>query len=158
MTFKRLRGGEQKATFKIRLPLDTSVIPESTAQITTADDFSKPPHEKRYAAGEGTQTHLNSPNGRCGFATGTQDTINQPRSNDMTIAQSKALYERLQADEVFRNRILAANEMEKRMEIIESYGFDCSNDEVQMALNKYSTNTSSDICENYTLWGNRIPG
>lgn len=158
MTFKRLRGGEQKATFKIRLPLDTSVIPESTAQITTADDFSKPPHEKRNATGEGTQTHLNSPNGRCGFATGTQDTINQPRSNDMTIAQSKALYERLQADEVFRNRVLAANGMEKRMEIIESYGFDCSNDEVQMALNKYSTNTSSDICENYTLWGNRIPG
>ncbi|NTV07911.1 MAG: Nif11-like leader peptide family natural product precursor [Chlorobium limicola] len=76
----------------------------------------------------------------------------------MTIAQSKALYERLQADEVFRNRILAANEMEKRMEIIESYGFDCSNDEVQMVLNKYSVNTSPDICENYTLWGNRIPG
>ncbi|KUL30297.1 hypothetical protein ASB62_04370 [Chlorobium limicola] len=157
MTFNRLRGGEQNATFKIRLPLDTSVIPEPAAQITSVDYFSKPPHEKRDAVGESSQTHLNSPNGRCGFATGTQDKINQPRSNDMTIAQSKALYERLQADEVFRNRVLAADGMEKCIELIESYGFNCSNDEVQMALNKYTTNTASDTSENFTLWGNRIP-
>ncbi|WP_161936440.1 Nif11-like leader peptide family RiPP precursor [Chlorobium limicola] len=75
----------------------------------------------------------------------------------MTIAQSKALYERLQADEVFRNRVLAADGMEKCIELIESYGFNCSNDEVQMALNKYTTNTASDTSENFTLWGNRIP-
>lgn len=76
----------------------------------------------------------------------------------MTIAQSKALFERLQADEIFRNRLLAADGMEKCMELIESCGFDCSTDEVQMALNKCATDITSDTCGNFTLWGNRIPG
>lgn len=158
MTFKRLHGGEHKKTFKIRLPLDASITPEPTARITTSNDLSWPDGEERGALGKPAQTYPKSPNCRCGFATGTQDEINQPGSNDMTIAQSKALFERLQADEIFRNRILAADGMEKCMELIESCGFDCSTDEVQMALNKCATNITSDTCGNFTLWGNRIPG
>jgi hypothetical protein len=158
MTFKTLQGSEHKKTFKIRLSLDTSIAPEPTARITTTNDLSRPESEKRDAVGKPAQTNLKSPNCRCGFATGTQDAINQSGSNDMTIAQSKALFERLQADELFRNRVLAADGMEKCMELIKSCGFDCSTDEVQMALNKCATDITSDTCGNFTLWGNRIPG
>ncbi|MBN1278154.1 MAG: Nif11-like leader peptide family natural product precursor [Chlorobiaceae bacterium] len=96
-------------------------------------------------------------NGRCGFSTGTHYDINQPGNNDMTIAQSKALFERLQEDESFRDRILGADSLDECMTIIDLNGYNCSRDEVQMALNKYTAYQSSDSCGNFTLWGNRIP-
>lgn len=76
----------------------------------------------------------------------------------MTIAQSKALFERLQEDEPFRSRILGADNLAECMNIIELNGYNCSTDEVQMALNKYTADKTSDTCGNFTLWGKRIPG
>lgn len=96
--------------------------------------------------------------GRCGFVTGTHYEINQYDINDMTIAQSKALFERMQEDDSFRGRILGADNLDDCMKIVELNGYDCSTDEVKMALNKYTSDKTSDSCGNFTLWGNRIPG
>lgn len=102
--------------------------------------------------------HAVSLNGRCGFATGIHDEVKQPGSNDMTIVQSKAFFERLQADESFRNSVLGAENMNECMRIVELNGFDCSTDEVRMTLDRLAAYESPDSCENFTLWGNRIPG
>lgn len=108
-------------------------------------------------SGAYVRTHQTGDTGRCGFVTGTLYEINQYGNNDMTIAQSKALFERLQEDELFRSRILGADNLDECMKIVELNGYDCSTDEVQMALNKYTSDNTSDSCGNFTLWGNRIP-
>ncbi len=61
----------------------------------------------------------------------------------MSIAQSNELLKRVRGDERFRNRIITANNMMERMEIILSRDFDCTKDEVQMVLDKYSEEGSS---------------
>jgi len=63
----------------------------------------------------------------------------------MSIAQSKQLFERLKADERFRNEVITASSMMECMEIILSKGFDCTKDELRMVLDKYSEELSSDI-------------
>ena len=55
----------------------------------------------------------------------------------MSTAESKRLLKRVHADERFRNRVISANNMMERMEIILSKGFDCSKDEVQRILDQY---------------------
>ncbi|WP_449258653.1 Nif11-like leader peptide family natural product precursor [Chlorobium limicola] len=114
--------------------------------------------EKDNGFGAYVRTQQTGDKGRCGFVTGTHYEINQYGNNDMTIAQSKALFERLREDELFRNRILGADNLDECMKIVELNGYDCSTDEVQMALNKYTSDNTSDSCGNFTLWGNRIPG
>jgi hypothetical protein len=162
MPFIRLQGGEKKTTSKIKLSLDISRNAETRERGPTPDDIQKqypltPQAKKKGSVENLAQTNTGNPNGRCGFATGTQNEINQPGNNNMTIVQSKALLERLQTDEIFRNEVLAADGIEKCMALIESSGYDCTTDEVQMVVNKYAADTTSETCEKFTLWGNRIP-
>jgi len=63
----------------------------------------------------------------------------------MCIAESKELFKRLKADKPFSNKVITTRNMMGRMEIILSSGFDCTKDELQMVMDKYTEGVSSDI-------------
>lgn len=65
----------------------------------------------------------------------------------MTIGQSKLLFEKLHEDEVFRDRILAAEGMLDCMEIIQEQGFDCSMYELRMTMDKFISDNNLSKCD-----------
>ncbi len=69
----------------------------------------------------------------------------------MCIAESKELFKRLKADKQFSNKVITAGSMMERMEIILSCGFDCTKDELQMVLEKYTEEVSSFGCSHDAL-------
>ena len=52
--------------------------------------------------------------------------------------QVKALIERMRSDAAFRKRVLAVEDLDARMELIEQEGFDCKLGDVQLYLRHYS--------------------
>jgi predicted ribosomally synthesized peptide with nif11-like leader len=76
----------------------------------------------------------------------------------MTISQSKALFKKLKVDERFRNRLLAAESMAERMEIVSAQGFDCSKDEIKTVIELVAEQKRVDNYAHFTLWGNRVNG
>ncbi len=48
----------------------------------------------------------------------------------MSVEQATACVERVKTDEAFRTRVMAAEDVAARMELINAEGFDCSADEI----------------------------
>lgn len=55
----------------------------------------------------------------------------------MSAEQVKALTERMKSDAAFRKRILAIEDVDKRMDLIRKEGFDCKIDDVQLYLESF---------------------
>ena len=64
---------------------------------------------------------------------------------------------RLQADELFRVRVLTANSIEEQIEIVEAKNINCSSENLKTALDTYTKENAIDTFANRSLWGNRIP-
>jgi len=94
----------------------------------------------------------------CGFSTMTRQEVQQLNKKTMTTAETTALLESIQANKKFRDKIVAASTMAERMEIIGAKGFSCSTNELRTILNTVIDEKPDDVENNFTLWGNKIPG
>jgi len=74
----------------------------------------------------------------------------------MTTADTNAIHEKLQADKQFRDRVLTAETMAERMEIIGTKGFSCSANELRILLDRFINKKNDDSRNNFTLWGNKV--
>jgi hypothetical protein len=92
----------------------------------------------------------------CGFATGEQNNVKQSSNNAWATEELNTLFARLNADELFRVRVLTANSIEEQMEILEAKNINCSSDELQKALDRCTKEKTIDTFANRSLWGNRI--
>ena len=57
----------------------------------------------------------------------------------MSIEQARRFIERVHLDDDFRTRVLAEKDVERRMQLIRSEGFDCTAEEIAAALVALST-------------------
>jgi len=94
--------------------------------------------------------------GHCGFATGETDTIEKSDRDLMSAEKPSALQEKLRADELFRVRLLTANSIDERREIIEAADIFCSTQELQETLDSYVKENAIEVFDNRSLWGNRV--
>ena len=93
----------------------------------------------------------------CGFATITEDEVKRLRNTKMTTEETTSLFERIHADQQFREKLLASGNMSERMEIIWSKGFSCSANELRGILETFMPQKSEAAENNFSLWGNKIP-
>ncbi|TLU83094.1 MAG: hypothetical protein FDX30_08495 [Chlorobium sp.] len=105
---------------------------------------------------EPAETCLNEYGGMCGFATGVDYIKKHSNIREMLESESKTLFDRLEADELFRRQILSAADMDERMEIIDAYGLHCTKEEAKAQLDKFRDDESPVETQFYTLWGNRV--
>lgn len=52
----------------------------------------------------------------------------------MSLEQAKAFIEKMKSEEAFKERILAVEDVEERMEMIKAEGFDCTKEEIRVFL------------------------
>jgi len=92
------------------------------------------------------------PQGRCGFTTGQHDKTLQT-GYSMTDRQSSSL----EQDELFCNRVLAAENLEECIKSIKAEISNSLSDDRRMKVNNLSDDSIPDNGSDFTLWGNRIP-
>ncbi len=92
----------------------------------------------------------------CGFSTITQEEVQRLSNKKMTTAETKALLERIQSDKQFREKVLNADTMAERMEIIWAKGFSCSTNELHMILDTLIDKKNDESECHFSLWGNKI--
>lgn len=71
----------------------------------------------------------------------------------MSIEQARRFIERVHVDDEFRARVLAESDVDKRMALIRSEGFDCTAEEIAAALVALST----DVLEGVSGGGGSPP-
>jgi hypothetical protein len=71
----------------------------------------------------------------------------------MTLAHSKYLLARLNADEQFRNKVLSTNDVTESEEIILAEGYGCTKDEIELVLRRFFEEQSRDTGNYFSLWG-----
>lgn len=74
----------------------------------------------------------------------------------MTLAHSKYLLERLNTDELFRNRVLSTNCVTESEEIILAEGYGCTTDEIELVLRRFFEEQSKDTGNYFSLWGTGV--
>ncbi|TLU81918.1 MAG: hypothetical protein FDX21_10170 [Chlorobium sp.] len=94
--------------------------------------------------------------GRCGFSTITQEEVQRLSNKKMTTTETKTLLESIHADKQFREKVLNADTMAERMEIIWAKGFSCSTNELYMILDTLIEKKSDEGGCLFSLWGNKI--
>jgi hypothetical protein len=163
MPFNWLKNHKKEPPTCSRSPIKISSssateTPKSVNGNTRAAENHQPVQLKKSNGNEVTRSEYEeSQKGLyCGFATGPQNDVEQSSNNTWISKDSNTLFEWLQADELFRIRVLTANSLEEQMEIIEAKNINCSSDELRKALDTYTKEKAIETFATRSLWGNRI--
>jgi predicted ribosomally synthesized peptide with nif11-like leader len=63
----------------------------------------------------------------------------------MSLEQAKALIDKMKSDALFRERVLAIEGVEPRMELINKEGFDCKLDDIELCLHSFVGNEGKQV-------------
>jgi hypothetical protein len=147
---------------KSRLPIRVAVESVSPSAISASDDISGNRNAipvtdtfgKQDGIPSGNQVHHAShPFGRCGFSTGVPEPLSTS-GGETAHLQSPVV----QLEELFREKIMNADNMEVCLKIIEGVVSKCQEPEQQEEPEPGSEEPAEDCSENFTLWGKRVPG
>lgn len=159
MSFNWLQKQKKEPACCSRSPIKIST--DKTIEPPTSDNYRMSgqgelwtqPKENR---GDGDEFLSLRQGTHCGFSTGTENNIRQSNYNTMTPEESNGLIEKLEADEVFRVRVLTSNSIEECMEIVEAKSINCSAHELVDMLDNYIKKNAINTFWNRSIWGNKI--
>ncbi|NHQ60710.1 hypothetical protein G9409_08975 [Chlorobium sp. BLA1] len=139
----------------IKISTDTTTEPPTSdsCRISGQAELWTHPKENRDGGDELLRLRQST---HCGFSTGTENNIRQSNNNVMTPEESNGLIEKLEADEVFRVRVLTSNSIEECMAIVEAKSINCSAHELIDMLENYIKKYAINTFWNRSIWGNKI--
>ncbi|NTW83492.1 MAG: Nif11 family protein [Chlorobiaceae bacterium] len=162
MSLIRLKKAEKNQSYRVgihwgELKDRTSEKREVSHEHIRRNEYDVSSALKEQSNEGSAENYLNEYGGMCGFATGVDYIKKHSNIRDMSVSESKTLFERLDEDELFRQQILASSDMDECMEIIEAYGLPCTRGEAASEIDKFrKENILSDEASLFSLWGNRI--
>jgi hypothetical protein len=164
MSLNRLKKAEKNPSYRVginwgELKDRTNEKREMSHEHIRRNEYDVFSALKERCSEGSAETYLNEYGGMCGFATG-MDHIKKPSNNrDMSVSESNMLFDRLEADDLFRGQILASSDMDECMKIIEAYGLQCTRDEAESEIDKFrKAEMRPEEVSIFSLWGNRISG
>ncbi len=177
MPFNWLKKKTTEAIVRPRLPIMVAqiapIIKPSSLNGSKAVNHNHQPERLRTLGDPIDCDHdivESHPQGRCGFTTGVHD-----KTLKSTIDMSEKQPEKLPKDDLFRDRVMAAESLEECLKIIEAEAANLVPEESRKVPEKVGTHNSIPVFENsgkklnqcpeehgtdssddFSLWGNRI--